>query len=265
MHIRPTPRRPGKTCRLAVFLGSGGHTSEMLALVSALDFTRYTPRTYIVSEGDTLSAQKAVELEKSRHDSAESDKNGSSYILTIPRARRVHQSLLTTPFSASKTLLGSLLYMTVPALRRRFQDVPEVLLLNGPGTCFVLCVAALINRMLGLPSPRIIYVESFARVKSLSLSGKLLRPIVDSFIVQWPDALTAGEQGPSGAACSRTHVARCALQNILDSPVGFIAERPEVYLLLIFAEYTSENKSIFLYRLAICPNVDHLRSHEWRG
>jgi len=31
-----------------------------------------------------------------------------------------------------------------------------------------------------------IYVESFARVKSLSLSGKILYWLVDRFIVQWP-------------------------------------------------------------------------------
>ena len=32
---------------------------------------------------------------------------------------------------------------------------------------------------MGLPSPKMIYVESFARVRSLSLSGKLLRSFVD--------------------------------------------------------------------------------------
>lgn len=31
----------------------------------------------------------------------------------------------------------------------------------------------------GVPAPRMVYVESFARVNSLSLSGKLLRPFVD--------------------------------------------------------------------------------------
>ena len=31
--------------------------------------------------------------------------------------------------------------------------------------------------------------ESVARVKSLSLSGKLLYPIADKFMVQWPDLL----------------------------------------------------------------------------
>lgn len=46
--------------------------------------------------------------------------------------------------------------------------------------------------MLGLKHTRIIYVESFARVTSLSLSGKLLRPFVDTFVVQWPGA-TGGD------------------------------------------------------------------------
>jgi hypothetical protein len=41
----------------------GGHTSEALKLASALDFGRYSPRTYIVSEGDAFSAQKALALE----------------------------------------------------------------------------------------------------------------------------------------------------------------------------------------------------------
>ena len=34
-------------------------------MLSGLDFQRYHPREYFVSEGDTLSAQKAVALEKS--------------------------------------------------------------------------------------------------------------------------------------------------------------------------------------------------------
>lgn len=32
----------------------------------------------------------------------------------------------------------------------------------------------------------IIYIESFARVESLSVTGKLLYPFVDRFLVQWP-------------------------------------------------------------------------------
>ena len=35
------------------------------------------------------------------------------------------------------------------------------------------------SQFLGLQTPLVIYVESFARVKSLSLSGKLIRPLAD--------------------------------------------------------------------------------------
>jgi beta-1,4-N-acetylglucosaminyltransferase len=35
-------------------------------MISALDFTRYTPRTYIISEGDVLSEKKAIALELSK-------------------------------------------------------------------------------------------------------------------------------------------------------------------------------------------------------
>ncbi|KAJ7346689.1 glycosyltransferase family 1 protein [Mycena albidolilacea] len=168
---------PAKTKSLAVFLGSGGHTSEALALISALDFNRYSPRTYVISEGDSFSAQKTCELESSK----ETTTCPAQYtLLTIPRARRVHQSLVTTPPTALYSLLLCIYYITFA--RTSFADV---LILNGPGTCFVLCIAVYVNKFFGLAAPRVIYIESFARVESLSLSGKLLFPFVDRFIVQW--------------------------------------------------------------------------------
>lgn len=35
-------------------------------LLETLDFQRYTPRVYLMSEGDALSANKAIAFEKSR-------------------------------------------------------------------------------------------------------------------------------------------------------------------------------------------------------
>jgi beta-1,4-N-acetylglucosaminyltransferase len=85
--------------------------------------------------------------------------------------------------------------MTVPAItsKKRFADV---LLVNGPGTCVALVLVAYFNRVSQaihlsmrlltsscqfwwLDSPRVVYIESFARVSSLSLSGKLVRPLAD--------------------------------------------------------------------------------------
>lgn len=36
----------------ATSYAAGGHTAEMVALLKAMDHTRYTPRTYIVAETD---------------------------------------------------------------------------------------------------------------------------------------------------------------------------------------------------------------------
>lgn len=49
--------------------GTGGHTTEMMNVVRALDFDVYTPRCYVNAETDTLSGSKAVRLEtlKVRH------------------------------------------------------------------------------------------------------------------------------------------------------------------------------------------------------
>ncbi|KAF9033290.1 glycosyltransferase family 1 protein [Hymenopellis radicata] len=182
-----------ETKSLAIFLGSGGHTSEAIALLSALDFNKYTPRTYLLSEGDHLSAEKAKELEAEKSSHTE-----QFAIITVPRARKVHQSLLSTPPTACRSLVTCISLITIkPIFVRSSSKGPfaDVLLLNGPGTCLILCLAVYLNKFLGLHAPRIIYVESFARVKSLSLSGKLLRSLVDRFIVQWPDILADGRKG----------------------------------------------------------------------
>jgi len=171
-------------CLLPFFLGSGGHTSEALTLISALDFRRYNCRIYIVSQGDKLSVQKAITFERSKEPSPQ--KENGYRILTIPRARRVHQTLLTTPFSASLSLIACIYHLSFLPLVKN-QKISDILILNGPGTCFVLCIAAYLNKFFGLQTPLIIYVESFTRVNSLSLSGKLIRPLADRFILQWPE------------------------------------------------------------------------------
>ena len=55
------------------------------------------------------------------------------------------------------------------------------------GTCVPICYCAFALKMLGIYNPKIVFVESFCRVEKLSLSGMLLYPIVDKFIVQWDD------------------------------------------------------------------------------
>jgi len=52
-----------------LILSPGGHTSEALQLLSALDLKRYTPRRYIINNGDYLSIQKAKAFERANSSS----------------------------------------------------------------------------------------------------------------------------------------------------------------------------------------------------
>lgn len=56
-------KKPVSSCRLVVFLGSGGHTGEMIRLLHGVDFEDFPSRLYLVSSGDNLSLAKAAELE----------------------------------------------------------------------------------------------------------------------------------------------------------------------------------------------------------
>jgi beta-1,4-N-acetylglucosaminyltransferase len=57
---------------------------------------------------------------------------------------------------------------------------------NGPGVCIPPCLIAFILKVIGLKHVSIVFIESLARVKKLSLTGKILLPIADRFLVQWP-------------------------------------------------------------------------------
>lgn len=52
-----------QTCRMVAFLGSGGHTGEMIRLLYGLDYAKYPSRLYLISSGDHHSLSKAKELE----------------------------------------------------------------------------------------------------------------------------------------------------------------------------------------------------------
>ena len=58
----------------------------------------------------------------------------------------MHQPLYTTPVTAALSLLACLYHVTVTPMAKR-TSFADVLVLNGPGTCFVLCLAVFINRV----------------------------------------------------------------------------------------------------------------------
>ncbi|XP_061175141.1 UDP-N-acetylglucosamine transferase subunit ALG14 homolog [Saccostrea echinata] len=171
-------RRKSTVSVLAV-MGSGGHTKEMLSLLSGLG-THYHPRYYVIANTDTMSQQKVKQFEKQRNTT---EKNKSEYsIILIPRSREVAQSWTSTVLS---TLIA--LWKSFPAV---FQSNPDLILCNGPGTCVPVCLVGIILKIVRMGKPRIVYVESICRVETLSLSAWMLYYLVDEMLVQWPSLQT---------------------------------------------------------------------------
>jgi beta-1,4-N-acetylglucosaminyltransferase len=58
---------------------------------------------------------------------------------------------------------------------------------TGPGTCVPLFYIFYILKKMKMSRVRLMFFESWCRVEDLSLSGKLVRPIADNFVVHWPE------------------------------------------------------------------------------
>ncbi len=256
-----------KAAKTMVFLGSGGHTTEMIRLLQELNPDRYSPVIYVVADSDSTSISRLREfITSSGRESGDSDncdchhndemkaikwrgrwpadnnsdengddevgkrdryiddesdtvadgkneptmmkystntdekqattltkltnhtKFGLAPVYKLPRAREVNQSYVTSVFSTIRSF-----FQTVKLI---WETQPELLLCNGPGTCVPLIYSVFLFRVLGLfrcnsisghsSDCKVIFVESLCRVGTLSLSGKLVYPLVDKFVVHWP-------------------------------------------------------------------------------
>ena len=202
----------------------------MLSLLHNLDPRSYTHRTYVISSGDEFSALKATEFEhrlaervqrEGEEQMVEGENGekkqggkggaGTYSIRTVPRARKIHQSLLTAPISCLYCLVACLRLLITsplsipsssssssssppiptPTTSPSIPTIPDLILLNGPATATILVFASLLLRFFGVKGSkgkmRSIYVESWARVRKLSLSGRILVAVgaCERVLVQW--------------------------------------------------------------------------------
>lgn len=142
----------------------------MLEIVKELNFQKYTPRLYVVAENDQNSVDKLLAIEKDKSDYK---------IYPITRSRNVKQSYS----SSIKTTLVAIM-KCIPLV---FHLKPDLILCNGPGTCIPICFVSYLFKIFYINyNCKIAFIESFCRVKSLSLSGKMLLYFTDIFVVQWP-------------------------------------------------------------------------------
>lgn len=167
-------QRRKQPVRTLIVLGSGGHTAEMMTIVKQLNKKNYSPRYYVLASTDTTSKTKVLDLEEPT-----TSKNDYE-IIRIKRSRHVGQSYLTSVLTTLQSI-----WQCIPLVYRL---QPDLILCNGPGTCVPICLIAFMLKVFCAISIqcKIVFVESFCRVKTVSLSGRILIWIADCFVVQWP-------------------------------------------------------------------------------
>lgn len=113
-------------------------------------------------------------------------------LIEIYRAREVKQNYITSIFTTLYACGHAIWIMTKIAANQK--NGLDVLLTNGPGTALPLAYAHMLVNKLGLFNwkAKVLFIESFCRVRDLSLTGKLLMPLMSAlpgsrFVVQWEE------------------------------------------------------------------------------
>ncbi|KAL6877771.1 oligosaccharide biosynthesis protein Alg14 like domain-containing protein [Trichoderma longibrachiatum] len=199
------PSHPPPTDYTLFVLGSGGHTKEMLMMMDdgTCDF-RNTHRRYLLSRGDSMSEHHLADYEARLRALCEArgTSPGTHDVRAVTRARRVHQPLWSTPLTALRSIADIFPALLAPpppppdnsAVGRRLR-YPRRVFSNGPATGFFVALAVhLLKMAYVVPESccKVIYIESWARISTLSLTGKLLlyTGIADVFVTQHQEVAT---------------------------------------------------------------------------
>lgn len=126
---------------------SGGHWEELMCL---REVAKEYEIVYITEEGGQAS-----------------DSNFEK-IYVLPQINR-HEKHFALHF----------IQLFIKAAKIMFAEKPDFIITTGALVVFPFCVYAKLMRS------KIIYIESFARVHNKSLTGKLVYPLADLFLVQW--------------------------------------------------------------------------------
>lgn len=139
--------------RFCIGASSGGHMSELAALLPFQDGWPVKPNLFI----STLTISHDI-------------------IPPAARAYVIGECDRHQPLNALRTLLRS--------LRIAYRERPQVVLTTGS---LPLAIFSLACKLFGA---KIIWIDSISQMETLSVSGRLVRPFADLFLVQWPDLAT---------------------------------------------------------------------------
>ncbi len=146
----------------------GGHFSQMLGLYEL--FANY--RSILVTDNTraTKNIQELENIENIEYAMAFSERRAE-----VSKQRKVKTSRVIYMLSYLK------LFRECNRIWKRYR--PKVIISTGSNIAFPF---AIISRVRGT---KFVYIETRAKVYSKTTTGKLIGPIVDKVIVQWPEML----------------------------------------------------------------------------
>ncbi|MGL1835161.1 PssD/Cps14F family polysaccharide biosynthesis glycosyltransferase [Rhodocyclaceae bacterium SMB388] len=142
-----------RRCDIMFISSAGGHLTQLLRLQGLYD----RKETVLVTERVPSTAQLRDELD--------------STVLFLPHGGR----------EAPLSYVWKFAWNVLVSLSRIIQYRPAIVISTGAHTAIPTCIIA---KLLGA---KLIYIETFAKIRSPSLTGRILYPFADCFYVQWPE------------------------------------------------------------------------------
>jgi UDP-N-acetylglucosamine:LPS N-acetylglucosamine transferase len=137
----------GKRLHVCLAASAGGHTSQLLKLMSSWNGHE---TVYVTTTGVVRDKLKQF-----------------GHVYVVGECNRQH------PIRVGAVLLR--------CIRIILKEKPDVVISTGAAAGCMLCF---LGKMLG---SRVVWIDSITNVERISLSGRMIRPIADLFLVQWPE------------------------------------------------------------------------------
>jgi len=134
--------------KVCLVSSTGGHLAELLKLIPAVEEHQY----FVVTEFSEMSRSLA-EKERVHYLHQQERSNWKFYIVVVANM-----------FKSLKILI---------------RENPKLIITTGAGAVFPLC---LFGKLLG---KKVVYIESFAKILTPSLTGKMIYKFADEFFIQW--------------------------------------------------------------------------------
>ena len=155
---------------IMVIIGSGGHTWEIINIISKLHWENYLP-IYIIGYSDYFSLNDIINFEKKFE--------RKFFYERIIRPREHYH------YTYSIKVFIRTVYCFFKSFQLILRHKPDYILANGPSICVPIILCGWFLKKLKYINTKILFIESAARVNSLSISAKLIRNYVDDMFGCW--------------------------------------------------------------------------------